>query len=181
MATINGTLKYKQDNGDIAVLYPKTKVANVEGAATAASVTALDTRVADLEHAGLKTQFEFPAFGTVIESTASSVTVAFPMPEELYLTLNTIPSTLSVGLAVVSRRTAGGSTSTAYCATRTTEQALVAFVVDGMALSVNKEMGYLYATFDTGTQNATKCLGMPVIPFRDESFLSVPYIFVSLT
>ena len=37
----DGFLKYKQDNGDIAVLYPKTKVANVEGAATAASVTAL--------------------------------------------------------------------------------------------------------------------------------------------
>ena len=47
MATTNydGFLKYKQDNGDIAVLYPKTKVANVEGAATAASVTALSGRV----------------------------------------------------------------------------------------------------------------------------------------
>lgn len=47
MATTNydGFLKYKQDNGDIAVLFPKTKVANVEGAATAASVTALTTRV----------------------------------------------------------------------------------------------------------------------------------------
>ena len=41
----DGFLKYKQDNGDIAVLYPKTKVANVEGAATAASVTALTDRV----------------------------------------------------------------------------------------------------------------------------------------
>lgn len=41
----NGFLKYKQDNGDIAVLYPKTKVANVEGAATAANVTALSDRV----------------------------------------------------------------------------------------------------------------------------------------
>ena len=41
----DGLLKYKQDNGDIAVLYPKTKVANVEGAATAASVTALSGRV----------------------------------------------------------------------------------------------------------------------------------------
>lgn len=52
----DGFLKYKQDNGDIAVLYPKTKVANVEGAATAASVAALtgrvdtiDTRLDDLE------------------------------------------------------------------------------------------------------------------------------------
>lgn len=47
MATNNydGTLKYKQENGDIAVLYPKTKVANVEGAATAASVTAVSGRV----------------------------------------------------------------------------------------------------------------------------------------
>ena len=45
----NGFLKYKQDNGDIAVLYPKTKVANVEGAATSDSVTALDTRVKTLE------------------------------------------------------------------------------------------------------------------------------------
>lgn len=41
----DGFLKYKQDNGDIAVLYPKTKVANVEGAAAAASVTALTGRV----------------------------------------------------------------------------------------------------------------------------------------
>lgn len=41
----DGFLKYKQDNDDIAVLYPKTKVANVEGAATAASVTALTGRV----------------------------------------------------------------------------------------------------------------------------------------
>lgn len=41
----NGFLKYKQDNGDIAVLYPKTIVANVEGAATAASVTVLTGRV----------------------------------------------------------------------------------------------------------------------------------------
>lgn len=47
MATTNydGFLKYKQDNGDIAVLFPKTKVANVEGAATADSVTALSGRV----------------------------------------------------------------------------------------------------------------------------------------
>lgn len=46
--TINnydGFLKYKQDNGDLDVLFPKTKVANVEGAATAASVTALTGRV----------------------------------------------------------------------------------------------------------------------------------------
>lgn len=41
----DGFLKYKQDNGDIAVLYPKTKVANVEGAATATSVAALSGRV----------------------------------------------------------------------------------------------------------------------------------------
>ena len=41
----DGTLKYKQENGDIAVLYPKTKVANVEGAATAASVAAVSGRV----------------------------------------------------------------------------------------------------------------------------------------
>lgn len=41
----DGTLKYKQDNGDIAVLFPKTKVANVEGAATAESVAALSSRV----------------------------------------------------------------------------------------------------------------------------------------
>lgn len=41
----NGFLKYNQDNGDIAVLFPKTKVANVEGAATAESVAALSSRV----------------------------------------------------------------------------------------------------------------------------------------
>lgn len=41
----NGFLKYKQDDGDIAVLFPKTKVANVEGAATAESVATLSSRV----------------------------------------------------------------------------------------------------------------------------------------
>nr|DAO24481.1 MAG TPA: DNA stabilization protein needle, viral genome-ejection, Coiled.5A [Caudoviricetes sp.] len=41
----NGFLKYKQDNGDIAVLFPKTKVANVDGAATAESVATLSSRV----------------------------------------------------------------------------------------------------------------------------------------
>lgn len=41
----NGFLKYKQDNGDIAVLFPKTKVANVEGAATAESVATLSSSV----------------------------------------------------------------------------------------------------------------------------------------
>lgn len=41
----DGTLKYKQENGDIAVLYPKTMVANVEGAATAESVATLSSRV----------------------------------------------------------------------------------------------------------------------------------------
>ena len=41
----DGTWKYKQDNGDIVVLFPKTKVANVEGAATAESVATLSSRV----------------------------------------------------------------------------------------------------------------------------------------
>ena len=41
----DGILKYKQDNGDIAVLFPKTKVANVDGAATAESVATLSSRV----------------------------------------------------------------------------------------------------------------------------------------
>jgi septal ring factor EnvC (AmiA/AmiB activator) len=41
----DGYLKYKQENGDIAVLFPKTKVANVAGAATAESVAALSSRV----------------------------------------------------------------------------------------------------------------------------------------
>lgn len=41
----DGTWKYKQENGDIAVLFPKTKVANVEGAATAESVATLSSRV----------------------------------------------------------------------------------------------------------------------------------------
>lgn len=41
----DGTWKYKQDNGDIVVLFPKTKVANVEGAATAESIATLSSRV----------------------------------------------------------------------------------------------------------------------------------------
>lgn len=242
MATFNGTLKYKQDDGSIVELNPVGVDARARTLATAAGQTAnnaqtatenvqrtvngiatqiqlieqttgynaspedvpatsmkesiedlntevrhldtnvntLNTKVSNLENAGTKTNFIFPAFGTVIESTASSVTVAFPMPEELYYKLN-YDSSFSVGLATVSTLTAGGSSTVAYCATRTTEQALVAFVVEGKRLSVNKEMGYLYATFNTGTQNATKCLGMPVVPFRDESFFSVPYIKVVLS
>lgn len=41
----DGYLKYKQENGDIAVLFPKTKVANVAGAATAESIATLSSRV----------------------------------------------------------------------------------------------------------------------------------------
>lgn len=59
MATNNydGLFKYKQDNGDIDVLYPKTKVANVEGAATAASVNTLSNRV-DAEQAAQDAKIE---------------------------------------------------------------------------------------------------------------------------
>lgn len=59
MATNNhdGLFKYKQDNGDIDILYPKTKVANVEGAATAASVTTLSNRV-DAEQAAQDAKIE---------------------------------------------------------------------------------------------------------------------------
>lgn len=46
----DGTWKYKQENGDIAVLFPKTKVANVEGAATAESVATLSSRVTQNTH-----------------------------------------------------------------------------------------------------------------------------------
>nr|DAO24480.1 MAG TPA: hypothetical protein [Caudoviricetes sp.] len=54
MATNNydGLLKYKQDNGDIAVIYPKTKVANVAGAATAESVATLSNRVDSINDLG---------------------------------------------------------------------------------------------------------------------------------
>ena len=45
MHNYDGFLKYKQENGDVDVLFPKTKVANVEGAATASSVTAVSERV----------------------------------------------------------------------------------------------------------------------------------------
>ena len=207
MATINGTLKYKQDDGDLVALGPvgmdSTARASLNNIATQiqlieqttgynaspedvpatsmkASIETLNTKVTNLENAAFKSQYFFPAFGTVIESTASSVTVAFPMPEELYDILNS-DSGFSTVLAVISTQTAGGSSTTAYCATRTTEQNLVAFVVDGKRLSVNKEMGYLYATFNTGTQNATKCIGMPVVPFRDESIYSVPYINATLS
>lgn len=41
----DGIWKYKQENGDIVVLFPKTKVANVEGAANAESVATLSSRV----------------------------------------------------------------------------------------------------------------------------------------
>lgn len=206
MATTNGTLKYKQDDGSIVELNPvgvdntaRTSLnaqakqilcieqttgypaspADVPATSMKATIEALSTKVENLENASNKTQFRFPAFGTVIDCTASSVTVAFPLPEELYSALN-YNSDFSVSLATVSTLQAGGSSTVAYCATYTTEQALVAFTVNGKRLSVNKELGYLYATFNTGNQDATKCKGMPVAPFRDQSFYSVPFIYVVL-
>ena len=60
----DGTLKYKQENGDIAVLYPKTKVANVEGAATAASVTAVSGRVNTVDANVTKNTHDIADHGT---------------------------------------------------------------------------------------------------------------------
>jgi septal ring factor EnvC (AmiA/AmiB activator) len=64
----DGFLKYKQDNGDIAVLYPKTKVANVEGAATSASVTALTGRVDTIDANVTSNTHDIADHGTRLET-----------------------------------------------------------------------------------------------------------------
>lgn len=64
----DGTLKYKQDNGDIAVLYPKTKVANVEGAATAASVTAVSGRVDTIDSNVTQNTHDIADHGTRLDA-----------------------------------------------------------------------------------------------------------------
>ena len=64
----DGTLKYKQENGDIAVLYPKTKVANVEGAATAASVTAVSDRVDTVDANVTQNTHDIAGHGTRLDA-----------------------------------------------------------------------------------------------------------------
>lgn len=70
MATNNydGLFKYKQENGDIAVLYPKTKVANVVGAATAASVTAVSGRVDTIDANVTKNTHDIADHGTRLDA-----------------------------------------------------------------------------------------------------------------
>ena len=67
----DGLFKYKQDNGDIAVLYPKTKVANVEGAATAESVTALTTRVDTIDTNVTQNTHDIADHGTRLDALES--------------------------------------------------------------------------------------------------------------
>lgn len=64
----DGTLKYKQDNGDIAVLFPKTKVANVEGAATAKSVATLSSRVDTIDANVTKNTHDIADHGTRLDT-----------------------------------------------------------------------------------------------------------------
>lgn len=88
----DGFLKYKQDNGDIAVLYPKTKVANVEGAATAASVTALsgrvdtiDTKVAANTTAITKEVSDREAANTALDTRVKTLETGAHNPPQLYI------------------------------------------------------------------------------------------------
>lgn len=88
----DGFLKYKQDNGDIAVLYPKTKVANVEGAATAASVTALTGRVDTIEtnvtnntDAITKEVSDREAADTALDTRVKSLESGAHNPPQLYV------------------------------------------------------------------------------------------------
>ena len=67
----DGYFKYKQDNGDIAVLYPRTKVANVEGAATAESVTALTTRVDTIDTNVTQNTHDIADHGTRLDALES--------------------------------------------------------------------------------------------------------------
>jgi hypothetical protein len=88
----DGFLKYKQDNGDIAVLYPKTKVANVEGAATAASVTALsgrvdiiDTNVTANTTAITKEVSDREAADTALDTRVQTLETGAHNPPQLYI------------------------------------------------------------------------------------------------
>lgn len=88
----DGFLKYKQDNGDIAVLYPKTKVANVEDAATAASVTALtgrvdtiETNVRDNTNAITKEVSDREAADTALDTRVKTLESGAHNPPQLYV------------------------------------------------------------------------------------------------
>lgn len=64
----DGTWKYKQENGDIAVLFPKTKVANVEGAATAESVATLSSRVDTIDANVTQNTHDIAGHGTRLDT-----------------------------------------------------------------------------------------------------------------
>lgn len=64
----DGYLKYKQENGDIAVLFPKTKVANVAGAATAESVAALSSRVDTIDANVIQNTHDIADHGTRLDT-----------------------------------------------------------------------------------------------------------------
>ena len=88
----DGFLKYKQDNGDIAVLYPKTKVANVEGAATADSVTSLTGRVDTIEttvtnntNAITKEVSDREAADTALDTRVKTLESGVHNPPQLYV------------------------------------------------------------------------------------------------
>ena len=88
----DGFLKYKQDNGDIAVLYPKTKVANVEGAATADSVTtlsgrvdAIDTNVTANTTAITKEVSDREAADTALDTRVKTLETGAHNPPQLYI------------------------------------------------------------------------------------------------
>ena len=88
----DGFLKYKQDNGDIAVLYPKTKVANVEDAATAASVTILsdhvntiDTNVTANTTAITKEVSDREAADTALDTRVKTLESGAHNPPQLYV------------------------------------------------------------------------------------------------
>lgn len=115
MATINGTLKYKQDDGSIVELNPvgvdstartslnniatqiqcieqttgfKADPAHVPATSMKVAIDALNTKVADLEHgSGTQTVYHVPVMGVITGFFNHGFIVTIPMPENLITAL----------------------------------------------------------------------------------------------
>lgn len=110
MATFNGTLKYKQDDGSIVELNPvgvdstaQTRLNNIAtqiqcieqttgypalpedipATSMKASIDALNTKVEALESAGAKTVYNVPVVGVITGFFNHGFIVTIPMPENL--------------------------------------------------------------------------------------------------
>lgn len=75
-ASYNGYLKYKQENGDIATLLPKTDVTNVTGAAKASDLTALTEKVTTIDSNVTQNTHDIADHGTRLDDLEANQTTA---------------------------------------------------------------------------------------------------------